>query len=145
MTTHTSPPSPPRRHRLPDDRPSITHKFTIAGADETGRPLEHEGYLTVGLYEDGSPGEVFVRFAKLGGREGALLDAWCTMVSIGLQCGMPITVAIEKFRGWKFEPAGLTRNTDIRMVSSPLDYIVRWLDLRFSKEKRPTDASPPGE
>jgi len=113
------------RRRLPDERASLTHKFSIAGED---------GYLTVGLYDDGSPGEVFIRFAKTGGREGALLDAWATMVSIALQSGIPLETITTKFRGWRFEPQGLTSNGDIPMVASPLDYVARWLAARYGED-----------
>ena len=100
----------------------------------------YEGYPTVGLYENGKPGEVFVRFSKICGREGCLLDAWCTMVSIGLQCGMPVSVAVQKFRHWQFEPKGLTEGKDVHSCSSPIDYIAQWLDLRFGKKKEEDDA-----
>lgn len=113
------------RQRLPDERGSITHKFTIDN---------REGYLTVGLYEDGRPGELFIKFAKTGGREGSLLDAWATMVSIALQSGVDVETVTSKFRGWRFEPAGLTSHPEIRMALSPLDYIARWLKIRFVDE-----------
>lgn len=115
------------RKRLPDERQGITHHFSVGGVD---------GYLTIGLYEDSSPGEIFVKFAKEGGRESALLDAWATMVSIALQSGVPIETIVEKFRGWRFEPQGMTSNKDIPMVSSPLDYIARYLGKLFCEQEQ---------
>lgn len=119
------------RKRLPDERKSITKKFEIYGLDRQGEPRTYTGYLTVGLYEDGRPGELFVRFAKIGGREGRLLDAWATLLSIALQSNIPLDTIIEKFSWIRFEPSGLTNDTEIRMCSSPLDYMVKWLDLKF--------------
>ncbi len=110
------------RRRMPIDRTSITHKFAIAG---------HDGYLTVGMYEDGKPGEIFVRMAKTGSTINGLLDSWATMTSIALQYGVPIEVVIKKFSHQRFEPAGFTENPNIRVAKSILDYIARWLGLRF--------------
>lgn len=119
------------RRRLPDTRSSITRKFTIDGLDERGRPRTYKGYIRVGLYEDGSPGEIFVSFAKLGGREGRLVDAWATVVSIALQSGVPLSTITEKFSWTRFEPAGMTNDPAIRFCKSPLDYISRWLNEKF--------------
>ena len=110
------------RMRLPDERKSITHKFTVNA---------HEGYLTVGCYDNGSPGELFVRMSKEGSTLGGLMDAWATMVSIALQYGVPLDVITQKFRDTQFEPRGFTGNPEIRMVSSILDYIARWLEQKF--------------
>jgi ribonucleoside-diphosphate reductase alpha chain len=110
------------RRRLPIDRQSITHKFSIAG---------HDGYLTVGMYEDGKPGELFVRMAKTGSTINGLLDSWATMTSIALQYGVPIDVVINKFSHQRFEPAGFTQNPNIRVAKSIMDYIARWLGMRF--------------
>jgi ribonucleoside-diphosphate reductase alpha chain len=135
-TRSTSPPKEPARHRLPDERLGITHKFTIYGQGWDGHPKEYEGYLTVGLYDDGSPGEIFLRFAKMGGRQGALLDAWCTMVSVALQVGFPLESIIDKFKGYGFEPEGVCSGCDeIKMCKSPLDYIARWLEVRFVRKE----------
>lgn len=134
--TATKPPREPDRRKLPDERRSITHKFVIYGRGYDGLPKEYDGYLTVGLYDDGSPGEIFVRFAKMGARQGALLDAWCVMVSIALQYGIALDKIIDKFRGWGFEPQGLTGNKAIHTCTSPMDYIVKWLDIRFCNDER---------
>ena len=112
----------PHRQRLPDERNSITHKFTLN---------THEGYLTVGLYDDGSPGELFVRMSKEGSTLGGLMDGWATMVSIALQYGVPLTVITQKCKDTQFEPRGFTGNPEIRTASSILDYIVRWLEQKF--------------
>jgi ribonucleoside-diphosphate reductase alpha chain len=130
--TSSAPPETPRRHKLPDDRLSVTHEFMIG-------PERASGVVTVGLYENGEPGEIFAKFDHLGSREGALLDAWCVMVSIGLQCGMPLDVVIDKFRGWTFDPSGMTWSQDIPFCSSTIDYIVRWLELRFLNRKGQAD------
>ena len=116
---HTS-----KRHRLPDERCSITHKFSIN---------THEGYLTVGLYDDGSPGELFVRMAKEGSTLGGIMDAWATAMSIGLQYGIPLDVFIKKFRDGQYEPRGFTGNPKIQIATSITDYIVRWLELKFGR------------
>ena len=119
------PPTTLQRRRLPDERRSITHKFTIN---------IHEGYLTVGLYDDGSPGELFVRMSKEGSTLGGLMDAWATTMSIALQYGVPLDVLVTKFKDGQYEPRGFTSNPDIRTTSSITDYIVRWLELKFGKQ-----------
>lgn len=110
------------RKRLPDCRPSLTHKFSIAG---------HEGYLTVGLYEDGKPGEIFVTISKEGTFVSGLLDAWATMVSIALQFGAPLELLVDKLKGHTYDPQGVTANPDIRIAKSITDYIARFLALKF--------------
>lgn len=110
------------RRRMPVDRQSITHHFSIAGYD---------GYLTVGMYEEGKPGEIFVRMAKTGSTINGLLDSWATMTSIALQYGVPVDVVVKKFSHQRFEPAGFTHNPNIRMAKSIIDYIARWLGQRF--------------
>lgn len=134
-----------RRQRLPDERKSITKKFEIYGLNEDGEPHVYEGYVTAGMYEDGRVGEVFVRFAKLGGREGRLLDACATLMSICLQSGVPLRTIIDKFSFQRFEPSGFTNDSTIRTCFSPLDYIVRWLDLKFGdgESTNGTSDSPP--
>ncbi|MGA2903240.1 MAG: vitamin B12-dependent ribonucleotide reductase [Candidatus Korobacteraceae bacterium] len=116
--------APPRavRHRLPDERLSITHKFNVGG---------HEGYLTVGLYKDGMPGEIFITMAKEGSTVSGLMDSFACAVSIGLQHGVPLKLLVEKFAHTRFEPSGWSRNPDIGFAKSIMDYIFRWLQLRF--------------
>jgi ribonucleoside-diphosphate reductase alpha chain len=112
----------PRRHRLPDERQSITHKFDIAG---------HEGYITVGLYEDGQPGELFLTMAKEGSTISGFADAFAQAVSYALQYGVPLQDLVDKFSHVRFEPSGMTRNPDIRFAKSIVDYIFRWLAAKF--------------
>jgi ribonucleoside-diphosphate reductase alpha chain len=115
---------PPRavRHRLQDERASVTHKFSIAG---------HEGYITVGLYPSGQPGEIFIKMAKEGSTVSGLMDAIATSISIALQHGVPLKVLCEKFAHTRFEPSGWTGNEQIGYAKSLMDYIFRWLNLRF--------------
>ena len=116
--------APPRavRHRLPEERASITHKFSIAG---------HEGYITVGLYPNHQPGEIFIRMAKEGSTVSGLMDAFATAISLALQHGVPLKVLCEKFAHTRFEPSGWTGNEQIGYAKSLMDYIFRWLNLRF--------------
>jgi ribonucleoside-diphosphate reductase alpha chain len=118
------PNGPPRavRHRLPEERASITHKFSIAG---------HEGYITVGLYPTGQPGEIFIKMAKEGSTVSGLMDAFATSISLALQHGVPLKVLCEKFAHTRFEPSGWTGNEQIGYAKSLMDYIFRWLNLRF--------------
>ncbi len=118
------PAGPPmaNRYKLPDERASFTHKFSIGG---------HEGYLTVGMYQDGSPGEIFVRMAKEGSVIAGLMDSFATSISLALQHGVPLTVLIEKFKGTRFEPSGFTGNQEIPIATSIMDYLFRWLAIRF--------------
>ncbi len=112
----------PRRERLPDTRQSITHKFNIAG---------HEGYLNVGLYPDGRPGELFITMAKEGSTVGGLMDSFGTAISMSLQYGVPLEVLVNKFSHTRFEPMGNTTNPDIRIAKSMVDYIFRWMGITF--------------
>ncbi|MDY0166616.1 MAG: vitamin B12-dependent ribonucleotide reductase [Thermoguttaceae bacterium] len=112
----------PRRERLPDTRPSITHKFSVSG---------HEGYVTVGLYPDGRPGELFITMAKEGSTVGGLMDCFGTAVSMSLQYGVPLEVYVNKFSHTRFEPMGFTTNPDVRIAKSLVDYIFRWLGITF--------------
>jgi ribonucleoside-diphosphate reductase alpha chain len=112
----------PVRRRLPDERQAITHKFSIAG---------HEGYITVGLYEDGQPGEIFITMSKEGSTISGLMDAFATSVSMAFQYGVPLRVLTEKFSHMRFEPSGFTNNKEIPMAKSILDYIFRWLGKKF--------------
>ena len=112
----------PYRHRLPDERASITHKFNVGG---------HEGYLTIGLYEDGTPGEIFLRMAKEGSTISGLMDSFATAVSLALQYGVPLRDLVTKFSHLRFEPAGFTTNRDIPMAKSLVDYIFRYMATKF--------------
>src|SRR5262249_11339087 len=116
--------APPRavRHHLPDERLSITHKFAIAG---------HEGYITVGLYQNGQPGEIFIRMAKEGSTVSGLMDAFATSISLSLQHGVPLKLLCEKFAHTRFEPSGWSGNPQLGFAKSIMDYIFRWLELRF--------------
>jgi ribonucleoside-diphosphate reductase alpha chain len=124
LTMHEQETAPPRavRHRLPNERHSLTHKFGIAG---------HEGYITVGLYKDGTPGELFIRMAKEGSTVSGLMDSFATAVSLALQHGVPMKLMCEKFSHTRFEPSGFTGNPEIPIAKSIMDYIFRWLELRF--------------
>ena len=124
LTMHEQESAPPRavRHRLPTERASITHKFGIAG---------HEGYITVGLYKDGTPGELFIRMAKEGSTVSGLMDSFATAISLALQHGVPIKLMCEKFSHTRFEPSGFTGNPEIPIAKSIMDYIFRWLELKF--------------
>jgi ribonucleoside-diphosphate reductase alpha chain len=112
----------PFRRRLPDERPSITHKFDIAG---------HEGYIHAGMYEDGQPGEIFIKMSKEGSTISGLMDSFATAISMALQYGVPLRVLVDKFSHMRFEPSGFTKNRDIPMAKSIMDYIFRWLATKF--------------
>ena len=114
----------PVRHRMPDTRTSLTHRFEIAG---------HEGYITVGLYEDGQPGELFITMSKEGSTIGGLMDTVGTLTSIALQYGVPLESLVKKFAYQRFEPSGFTKNPDIRHATSITDYVFRWLACQFIK------------
>ncbi|NLI01621.1 MAG: vitamin B12-dependent ribonucleotide reductase [Chthonomonadales bacterium] len=122
----------PVRHKLPDERRSITHKFSIAG---------HEGYITVGMYEDGQPGEIFLTMSKEGSTISGLMDTIATMTSLALQYGVPLSTLVNKFAHMRFEPSGITPNPDIRFAKSIPDYIFRWLGTKFL----PKEEQPPAE
>ena len=122
----------PIRRKLPDERQSITHKFSIAG---------HEGYITVGMYEDGTPGEIFLTMSKEGSTISGLMDTIATMTSLALQYGVPLETLVQKFAHSRFEPSGFTPNPDIRFAKSIPDYIFRWLGIKFL----PKEAQPPAE
>ena len=112
----------PLRRRLTDTRTAVTHKFDIAG---------HEGYLTVGLFDDGQPGELFVTMAKEGSTIGGLMDTIGTLTSMSLQYGVPLETLLRKFAHQRFEPSGFTKNPEIRNASSIIDYVFRWMALQF--------------
>jgi ribonucleoside-diphosphate reductase alpha chain len=127
------------RRRLPDERRSITHKFSIGG---------HEGYMTVGMYDDATPGEVFITMAKEGSVVSGLMDSFATSISMALQYGVPLKVLCDKFSHMRFEPSGFTGNPDIPIAKSISDYLFRWLGLKFLPAEdggRPVEAAlPPG-
>jgi ribonucleoside-diphosphate reductase alpha chain len=112
----------PVRHKLPDERHALTHKFDIAG---------HEGYITVGLYEDGQPGEIFLVMAKEGSTISGFADAFAQAISYALQYGVPLQVLVDKFSHVRFEPSGMTRNPEVRFAKSIVDYVFRWLATKF--------------
>ncbi|MEX2174672.1 MAG: vitamin B12-dependent ribonucleotide reductase [Pirellulaceae bacterium] len=114
--------SKPRRERLPDTRNSVTHKFNVGG---------HEGYINVGMFDDGRPGELFITMAKEGSTVGGLMDAFGTAISMSLQYGVPLSDLVNKFSHMRFEPMGHTTNPDIRIAKSVIDYIFRWIGIRF--------------
>jgi ribonucleoside-diphosphate reductase alpha chain len=111
-----------QRRKLPDERKAITHKFWING---------HEGYITVGMYDDGTPGEVFIKMAKEGSTLSGVMDGFALTLSIGLQYGVPLRALVDKLMNTRFEPSGFTHTPDIRMASSVLDYIARWMGGKF--------------
>ena len=132
----------PVRRKLPDERRSITHKFSIGG---------HEGYITVGMYDDGAPGEIFITMAKEGSTISGLMDAFATAVSFNLQYGVPLKFLVDKFAHVRFEPSGWTGNQQIPYAKSIMDYIFRWLGAKFlgpeyadhAKPARPPRCGPP--
>ncbi len=121
----------PARRKLPDERQAVTHKFSISG---------HEGYITVGLYEDGQPGEIFLVMAKEGSTISGLMDAFATAVSIALQYGVPLQTLVDKFTHTRFEPAGFTNNPEIPIAKSIMDYIFRWLASKFMSREQQLSA-----
>ncbi|MCZ7617165.1 MAG: vitamin B12-dependent ribonucleotide reductase [Myxococcota bacterium] len=120
----------PRRVKLPDERVARTHKFSVAG---------HEGYLTVGLYDEGQPGEIFLRMAKEGSTVSGLMDTIATMTSIALQYGVPLKTLVDKFSHTRFEPSGFTNNPEIPFAKSITDYVFRYLGSRFLDTEAPPD------
>ncbi len=119
----------PIRRRLPDEREAIVHHFNVGG---------FEGYLTVGFYEDGRPGEIFITAAKEGSTVSGLMDCFATAVSLALQYGVSLKVLCDKFSHTRFEPSGWSGNPDIGYAKSLMDYLFRWLSLKFL----PEDSSP---
>ncbi len=112
----------PRREALPQTRKSLTHKFAIAG---------HEGYLTIGLFDDGQPGEIFIKMSKEGSTLSGLIQGFCRAFSLALQHGLSTSDAVERFRGMRFEPNGPTSNPNIPEAASILDYVALYLDSQF--------------
>jgi ribonucleoside-diphosphate reductase alpha chain len=121
----------PMRRRLPDTRRSVTHHFNVAG---------HEGYLTVGMYDDGSPGELFITMSKEGSTIGGLMDSLGTAISVALQYGVPIESLVNKFAHQRFEPMGMSTNRDIPFAKSLVDYIFRWMGMEFIPGYREANA-----
>ena len=116
----------PRRETLPATRDSITHKFAIAG---------HEGYLTVGLFSDGKPGEIFIKMSKEGSTLSGVIQGSCRAFSLALQHGLSTEDAVERFRGMRFDPMGPTSNPEIPQASSILDYVARYIEVTFLPSK----------
>jgi ribonucleoside-diphosphate reductase alpha chain len=112
----------PQRRKLPDERHAITHKFDVAG---------HEGYITVGLFEDGTPGEIFLVMAKEGSTISGFADAFAQAISYALQYGVPLQTLVDKFSHSRFEPSGMTKNPEVRFAKSIVDYIFRWMASKF--------------
>ena len=125
----SNPDGPPEanRHRLPDERAAITHHFSIGG---------NEGYLTVGLYPDGQPGEVFIRMAKAGSTISGLMECLGAVTSVALQHGVPLRVLCNKLSHTRFEPSGWTGRAELGYAKSVMDYIFRWMELRFLSGKQ---------
>jgi ribonucleoside-diphosphate reductase alpha chain len=122
--TESGPPAAVRR-KLPDERQSVTHKFSVAG---------HEGYIHVGLYDNGQPGEIFVKMAKEGSTISGLMDSFATAISLALQHGVPLKLLVDKFARTRFEPSGFTGNPEIPRATSIMDYLFRWLGAKFVRE-----------
>lgn len=120
-------PPTPVRERLPETRRSLTHKFSVG---------QHEGYITVGFFENGRPGEVFIKISKHGSTISGLLDTVAVLTSLALQYGVPVEALARKFEFTRFEPSGWTKNSELRHVNSLVDYIFRWLALECSDEYR---------
>ena len=115
----------PRREALPQTRKSVTHKFAISG---------HEGYLTIGLFQNGQPGEIFIKMSKEGSTLSGLIQGFCRAFSLALQHGLSAHDAVERFRGMRFEPMGPTSNPEIPEASSILDYVARYIECEFVKQ-----------
>ena len=120
----------PMRRKLPDERQALTHKFSIAG---------HEGYITIGLYPDGNPGEIFLTMSKEGSTISGLMDSFATAISLALQYGVPLQTLVDKFAYTRYEPAGYTNNPEIRIAKSISDYIFRYLGSKFLKHSNPDE------
>ncbi len=118
-------PVPTHRHSLPATRESLTHKFAIQG---------HEGYLTIGLFEDGTPGEIFIKMAKEGSTLSGLIQGYCRAFSLALQYGLPVHESVRRFKGMRFEPMGMTSNPQIPEAKSIIDYVARYMELHFVED-----------
>jgi ribonucleoside-diphosphate reductase alpha chain len=126
MQAHTAQTPTESRRLLPATREAVTHKFAVSG---------HEGYLTIGLYDDGSPGEVFIKMAKEGSTMKGMCQAFCRAFSLALQYGLSIEDAVGRFKGMRFEPMGSTSNPEIPEASSIIDYVARYLELHYGGRK----------
>lgn len=115
------------RHSLPPTRSSLTHKFVIGG---------HEGYLTIGLHGDGSPGEIFIKMSKEGSTISGMCQAFCRAFSLALQFGLTVDEAVVRFKGMRFEPMGATNNPEIPEAMSIVDYVARFLEVEFGRSRR---------
>ncbi len=113
------------RQSLPDTRDSVTHKFSVGG---------HEGYLTIGLYADGSPGEIFIKISKEGSALSGMCQAFCRAFSLSIQLGLSVSEAVTRFKGMRFEPHGITSNPDIPAADSIVDYVARYLEIHFANK-----------
>ena len=118
-----------QRASLPGTRRSITHKFSIMG---------HEGYLTIGLFDNGRPGEIFIKMSKEGSTLSGLVQGFCRAFSLALQYGLPMDEAVARFKGMRFEPMGMTSNPDIPEALSIIDYVARYLEIHFSESSSPS-------
>ncbi|HTQ96895.1 MAG TPA: hypothetical protein VMH89_08815, partial [Candidatus Acidoferrum sp.] len=126
-----------QREKMPVERSSVTHKFSVGG---------HEGYITVGMYADGRPGEIFIKMSKEGSTLSGVMDGLALTISLGLQYGVPLKVFVDKLVNTRFEPSGISANPNIRFATSVLDYIARWLGGRFiSAEYLKLNGAPPAE
>lgn len=124
------------RRKLPDERKSITHKFSVGG---------HKGYLIVGLYDEGTPGEIFIKMSKEGSTLSGFMDGLALAISVGLQYGVPLKTLVDKLMNTRFDPSGFTENPSIRYASSVLDYIARWLGGRFLSPEYLKQRTAPSE
>ncbi|MBC8202232.1 MAG: hypothetical protein H8E91_00215 [Planctomycetes bacterium] len=120
------------RRALPPTHQSVTHKFSING---------HEGYLTIGLFDDGSPGEIFIKMSKEGSTLSGLIQGFCRAFSLAIQYGLPLTDAVERFRNMRFDPLGITSNPAIPQATSILDYVAQYLDMEFNCLSREASAA----
>lgn len=123
-----------QRHKLPPTRRSVTHKFSIQG---------HEGYLTIGLFENGEPGEIFIKMAKEGSTLSGLIQAFTRAFSLAIQFGLPLDEATRRFKGMRFEPLGATSNPEIPNALSIVDYVSRYLELHYASASRTADTPKP--
>lgn len=120
------------RRTLPPTHDSVTHKFSISG---------HEGYLTIGLFEDGTPGEIFIKMSKEGSTLSGLIQGFCRAFSLAIQYGLPLADAIDRFRNTRFDPLGITSNPSIPQATSILDYVAQYLDMEFNELSREASAA----
>jgi ribonucleoside-diphosphate reductase alpha chain len=125
----------PVRHRLDKEREALTHRFVIKSIDASVK-----GYITVGLYEDGDVGEIFIKINKQGSMVSGFADAWAVAISMLLQCGVPLEEVVHKFKGLRFDPGGFTDNAQVRITTSVVDYVCRYLESRFLDTSRDSES-----